>query len=95
MAEFVEVMKQKDRMCKTVDCSKCRLHYLNNGTDTGCGDFTEERPQETERIVTEWAKANPEHKPPKYPNWYEYLGANAIKPIPEEIAKLLGIKPIE
>lgn len=95
MAEFVEVMRQRDRMCKTVDCSTCRLHYLNNGTDTGCGDFTEEHPQETERIVMEWAKANPEPKPPKYPTWFEYFRDNKYYPIPEAIAKQLGLEPIK
>lgn len=95
MAEFVEVMKQKTRMCNSITCHSCLLSGEINGTEYDCDGFLEKCPKEAEDIIQAWVKANPEPKPPKYPNWYEYLGANASKPIPEEIAKLLGLEPIK
>ena len=95
MAEFVEVMKQYHRMCKSMKCSDCELNIMNNGAGMACYHFIIDHPDEAEIIITAWAKANPETKSPKYPNWYEYLGAYGTKPIPEAIAKQLGLEPIK
>lgn len=80
MAEFVEVMKQARRLCKThghgVDsCNKCPLS--NEGE---CGyrcdslDPSDElpvvSPDEFEKIVMTWASEHPE---PRYPTWDEWF----------------------
>ena len=93
MAEFVEVMKQRKRMCGSITCDSCLLSGKINRTEYDCDGFIQECPKEAENIIQAWAKANPE--PPKYPTWYEYFRDNKDYPIPEAIAKQLGIKPIE
>lgn len=65
MAEFVEVMKQKKRMCDTYnkDCDStvaiCPLDYDRNGKNIVCTDFLAEYPQESEEIIMKWAKEHP------------------------------------
>lgn len=67
MAEFVEVMKQKARMCESYHCcSDCGLHHERNGTDMDCRDFITHKAKEAEKIIAEWAA---EHSEPKYPSW--------------------------
>lgn len=95
MAEFVHVIRNYKRMCETCQCSECPISSQNNQSDMDCSEFTEERPDLAEQIITEWANAHPEPKVPKYPTWVEYFRDNKDYPIPEEIAKLLGIKPIK
>ena len=76
MAEFSVVMKQAQRMCKSYEsrCERCAF-----GQSDGCPfhlfrsymksfDFSE-----VERIVMDWAVANPE---PKYPTWVEWWDEN-------------------
>lgn len=76
MAEFQEVMKQAKRMCEAGGdtCLKCPAD--GGGT---CAfikspwSLTEKKIAETERIVMDWAAANPE---PRYPTWREWQNAN-------------------
>lgn len=95
MAEFQEVIKQWGRMCKSLDkdCDKCPVEgnpctYIVFGID----DLKYIEPK-----IMKWAAENPE---PKYPSWEEYLCSigfcsyNSLsEPVPEAIAKKLGIKP--
>lgn len=77
MAEFTEVMKQAKRMCKSygVDCGPCKLHK-KYGLCPLCAQSDDHVPMdwclksmpEIERIVMDWAAANPE---PRYPSWIE------------------------
>jgi hypothetical protein len=41
--------------------------------------------------VLQFLKDNPD---PVYPTWIEWLRDNGSKPIPEEIAKMLGVEPV-
>lgn len=61
MAEFIEVMNQKKRMCKYNDdwCAKCPISSSKNGTDCDCTSFLNEQPQEAEKIIMDWAKEHP------------------------------------
>ena len=78
MAEFVEVMKQKKRMCEkykgggictSIDYNICPLkgHELCNKPIT-CINI--DKIQEGEGIIMRWAADNPE---PVYPTWGEWL----------------------
>ena len=57
MAEFVEVMKQRNRICDGYECDGgCPL----NLEDISCGNLMRNKPQEAEKIIMDWAKENPE-----------------------------------
>lgn len=76
MAEFVEVLGIKSRMCKYYDdCSDgCPLDNTNfcalSEESLSKGDF-----KEAEKIMLEWAK---EHPAPTYPTWEEWLVEQGI-----------------
>lgn len=83
MAEFLEVMKQKKRMCKkytgggicqSIDYKMCPL----KGKDL-CSQpiisINVDKIQEGEEIIMRWAAENPEIV---YPSWEEWLVANGI-----------------
>lgn len=78
MAEFCEVMKQKMRMCDYIKktysykCSNCGLSVDNNHVLL-CGLFMEQYPDESEKIIMDWAKEHPE---PQYPTWEEWQNDN-------------------
>ena len=96
MAEFLEVMKQKKRMCKkytgggicqSTDYNICPLkgHEL-------CGKpitlMNIDKIQEGEEIIMRWAAENPV----VYPTWYEWLtsiGAVTRKVKPDVAANLI------
>lgn len=65
MAEFTEVLKQKERMCEYFtnpdksSCRKCPMASVNNGYDAICETFLLNHPQEAEPIIMKWAKENP------------------------------------
>lgn len=59
MAEFKEVLKQKDRLCKNISCDECGFYCGNNKRDISCGDFIIMYPEEAEKIIMDWAKENP------------------------------------
>lgn len=57
MAEYVEVMKNKKRMCESYqECGLCDLSHRNNGFNMICNDMELNHPQETEEIIMGWAK---------------------------------------
>lgn len=58
--EFVEVIKQKGRMCNsTKECTNCPLSINNNGKDIRCGMFMITYPEKTEEIIMKWAEKHP------------------------------------
>lgn len=61
MAEFVEVMQQKKRMCEALkpDCSSCGLCSDNNNYHIGCNKFILDYYEQSEEIIMKWAKENP------------------------------------
>lgn len=60
MAEFVEVMRQKKRLCKGRDCDDCPLSMRQRGGDMVCSEYMTLCPEEAEKIIMTWAKNNPE-----------------------------------
>lgn len=72
MAEFIDVMKQAKRMCKTHEsCWECPMP--RNNKEYSCplcavnGETGEI--EKVERIVMDWAAENPE---PRYPSWKKW-----------------------
>lgn len=59
MAEFIEVIKQRERMCCCSKCDSCLIHKENNGYYLDCSLFIVEHPQEAEEIIMNWAKEHP------------------------------------
>ena len=57
MAEFKEVVKQFNRMCKAQQCNRCPL---NNKRDVfTCWRALTEHPDEMEEAIMRWAEDNP------------------------------------
>jgi len=102
VAEFQNVMKQFDRMCKAnAGCVNCPLDD-RDGEIYRCsiGAFVNNS-ERIEREIMSWAAENPE---PVYPTWGEWLqrmynsmnyAGIFITPIPADIAQKLGIEPKE
>lgn len=60
MAEFVEVMGNIKKMCKSYSkCKDCPICSINNRTIWGCDAFAKEYPKETEEIVMKWLEEHP------------------------------------
>ena len=60
MAEFVEVMKHRKRMCDVFHCGDCKINQCENAENKkGCDKFIEDYPQEAEEIIMKWAKEHP------------------------------------
>ena len=59
MADFVEVLKHKRRMCYCRKCSECPMSTMNNGEYVSCDIFMSKHPENAEEIIMEWAKENP------------------------------------
>lgn len=100
MAEFINVMKEYNRMCHSyADCRDCPLCNVN------CEYIMHEKPEETESIIMKWSR---EH-PPIYPTIGEIIvkicklmGINPLTNIStlyderltKKAADYFGIKPI-
>lgn len=111
MAEFVNVLRQFDRMCKAnYGCVDCPLHEPDGVSDRcSIGAFVNDS-EHIEREIMSWAAEHPE---PVYPRWIDWLSdvgliinttdqyhyafnfAAAVDQIPADIAQKLGIEPKE
>ena len=71
MAEFVDVLRQFDRMCKVNNgCINCPLHEPDGVSDRcSIGAFINDS-KRIEREIMCWAAENPE---PVYPTWGDWL----------------------
>jgi hypothetical protein len=71
MAEFVDVLRQFDRMCKAnAGCFNCPLHEQDGVSDRcSIGAFVNDS-ERIEREVMKWAAEHPE---PVYPTWGDYI----------------------
>ena len=87
MAEFVDVLRQFDRMCKAnAGCFNCPLHKPDGVSDEcSIGAFVNDS-ERIEREVMKWAAENPE---PVYPTWGEYLHTLHNEPSSRELSKLI------
>lgn len=71
MAEFTEIVRLANRICKeTENCEKCMMSL----GDTEClfgyrPDFIMENAEKIEKSIMEWAA---EHPAPRYPTWREW-----------------------
>jgi len=109
MAEFVDVMRQFNRMCNAnAGCFNCPLHEPDGVSDRcSIGAFVNDS-EHIEREVMKWAAEHPE---PVYPTWAEWLRHKVVgvdadsiydawrvlctTRIPADIAQKLGIEPKE
>ena len=57
MAEFVTVMKEFARMCEAERCKKCEMNDPDD--DVSCSLWAKKHPEEAEKIIMDWAAANP------------------------------------
>lgn len=94
MAEFKDIIEGAHKICESVSCSTCETLYpfvykVCNSDPFFCSRREELVSMETE--VLQFLKYNPT---PVYPTWIDWLRDNASKPIPEDIAKKLGVEPI-
>ena len=102
MAEFQKVLEQAKRMCGTfgLDCSGCELCDSDNGVCAlapygALANIDVIKLAEIERIIMDWAAANPEPRCPTWAEWLRMLGVVRLSDmIPADIAKKLGIKPL-
>lgn len=106
MVDFVQVMKDWRRMCKTVggeSCDGCKLHIAGNdcvAVYEGEMDYAQ-----AEKSITAWAAEHPEPVYPTWVDWFRQMGVVKptqicfhdwlLKPIPAAIAERLGIEPKE
>lgn len=80
MAEFVEVMNQRNRMCKHYEsCLGCKISREMNHRDMSCFRFINECAEEAEKIIMEWAAAHPEPKYPSWNEWWEQTFSDAVE----------------
>lgn len=60
MAEFVEVMKQKRRMCEHYEyCINCPISDIRKRSEFCGAPSNMTNPQEAESIIMDWAKEHP------------------------------------
>lgn len=59
MAEFTEVMKQKERMCEKYNKYNCVYCPLEDFVQINCDAEINANPQEAEKIIMNWAKEHP------------------------------------
>ena len=78
MAEFVDVLRQFDRMCKSnAGCFNCPLHEPDGVSDRcSIGAFINDS-ERIEREVMSWAAEHPE---PVYPTWGEWFVSRGMLP---------------
>ena len=88
MAEFMEVAREKKRMCNVYhkrDCCGCPLNEAEANCGVFCVRYVEDDDiKRVEETVMTWAK---EHPKPVYPTWGEYLASiGVMKPAkPDEV----------
>ena len=75
MAEYIEVMKQKKRMCNSTLCCKCDIFHLSGEDISNCSQFILNNPSKAETIIMTWAAEHPE---PVYPTWAEWLNSIGV-----------------
>lgn len=72
MAQFVELMRQAERMCKAhSDCDDCPICMLIDDNCT-CAFNGKLDAEKIEHAIACWAARNPE-RPKVYPSWKEWL----------------------
>lgn len=69
MAEFIEVMRQRKRMCRAqTNCTECPIEK-----SVGFCVVLHEDNEALEKVIMDWAQAHPEQV---YPTWYDWQKEN-------------------
>lgn len=58
-------LREKYRMCKSVECKQCKLSYSNNGIKLGCWSYSGIFPDEIIKIVQQWSDSHPHEEDEK------------------------------
>lgn len=75
MAEFVEVIKQARRMCRSSLCDNCILPRRADGLciwEGAPSELTDKIIAKIESKTLQWAAEHPEPPEPQYPTWREW-----------------------
>lgn len=77
MNEKAKILRDYGRMCRTSNCSDCKLCKGNNKYGQDCALFVEQYPEEAVEIIEAWAEEHPERTYlmdflEKYPNAPKY-----------------------
>lgn len=77
MAEFQEVIKQKERMCRESNCCDCPI----DGYFDSCVNINAKNAAKYEELVMQWARENPEKEYPTWIDWQQKMFPNATNAI--------------
>lgn len=111
MAEFQEVAKEIEQMCNAyLTARKCKtdvcpLYYGDLCYAQAIAHVRGDDACNLEKVVMDWAKANPAPVYPTWVEWFRQIGVAPhdqkcfhdwlLKPIPTDIAEKLGLEPKE
>lgn len=84
MAEFQEVMRQKERMCNSILCYKCDIWRLCDDDSSLCQRFMSNNPKKAEEVIMSWAAECPELVYPTWREWLQEQGVLDVEYIPAE-----------
>ena len=92
MAEYIEVIKQFKRLCKSINPAKCTRGECPMGCENigQCRKVAFERPEKFEEQVMAWAAEHPE---PVYPTWKEWLVKLGIVSFDVDFHSILDTRP--
>ena len=95
MAEFKYIIESAHKICESTLCSACKTLYpciykICNNELHFCN--ASENFMGIEDEVLQFLEYHPT---PVYPTWLDWLRDNVSKPIPEDIAKKLGVEPVQ
>lgn len=102
MAEYIEVMRQKQRMCRwyakhTDGCPDCPLSVRQNGQQKTCMEYSELYAVEAEAIIMAWVAKHPDTSYPTWQEWWELNFPNTAhrrSPCPRYFMTEERIQPI-
>ena len=104
MAEFKDIIEGANKICKYLhdnsrefDCYVCDACEKKFPTINEICRYSHNvlKLKTFKGIETEVQQFLKDHPEPIYPTWIDWLRDNGSKPIPEEIAKKLGVEPVK
>lgn len=57
--DAVEFLKEKERMCESISCTRCKFIYFDNDDASICSEYMRNHPEEFVKEVEQWSKENP------------------------------------
>jgi hypothetical protein len=78
MTDFINVIKQRNKMCDKYlakaehICINCPLYSSNNSLHKTCDNLIFENPEKALEIINKWTEENTDHSKFRYPTWREW-----------------------